>query len=53
LYLFYNYNNKNNYNFITFYYHKKIKYNIFTSLYTNFGITLLVPIFVKKMKLVV
>jgi len=31
-----------------FYYHKKSKYNVFTSFYTNFGITLLVPIFVQK-----
>jgi len=28
LYLIYNYNNNYYYNFITFYYHKKIKYNV-------------------------
>ena len=44
---FYNYNN-NNCNFIIFYYHKKSKYNVLTSLYKNFTITLLVSIFVQK-----
>ena len=48
MYLFYNYNDNNNYNFITFYYLKKSKYNVFTGLYKYFEITLLIFIFVKK-----
>jgi len=48
LYLFYNYNDNNNYNFIIFYYLKKSKYNVFTNLYKYFKINLLIFIFVQK-----
>jgi len=48
LYLFYNYNDNNNYNFIIFYYLKESKYNVFTSLYKYFKIDLLIFIFVQN-----
>jgi len=48
LYLFYKYNDNNNYNFNTFYYLKKSKYSVFTDLYKYFEITLLIFIFVQK-----
>jgi len=48
LYLFYNYNDNNNYNFIIFYYLTKSKYNVFTNLYKYFEINLLIFIFIQK-----
>jgi len=48
LYLFYNYNDNNNYNFIIFYHLKKSKYNVFTSLYKYFKFNFLIFIFVQK-----